>query len=78
MSPPYLSSGECYTGWVEPLLQRITEDSHVVALPIIEVINPDNFRFSVTSMQRVISKALSNLSINILKCLQQLLYFIFV
>jgi len=43
---------ECYEGWVEPLLSRIQEDRTVVALPVMEIINPDNFKFSVTSMQK--------------------------
>uniref|UniRef100_H2ZQ03 Glycosyltransferase 2-like domain-containing protein n=1 Tax=Ciona savignyi TaxID=51511 RepID=H2ZQ03_CIOSA len=44
---------ECYEGWAEPLLERISQDRTVVALPVMEIINPDNFKFSVTSMQRV-------------------------
>ena len=49
-------AGECYEGWVEPLLQRIKQDRKVVALPIMDIINPDNFKFSVTPMQRVRQK----------------------
>ncbi|XP_076808999.1 polypeptide N-acetylgalactosaminyltransferase 4-like [Clavelina lepadiformis] len=44
---------ECYEGWLEPLLERIKENRRVVALPIMEIINPDNFKFSVTPMQKV-------------------------
>uniref|UniRef100_F6VV46 Polypeptide N-acetylgalactosaminyltransferase n=1 Tax=Ciona intestinalis TaxID=7719 RepID=F6VV46_CIOIN len=44
---------ECYEGWAEPLLDRISRDRTVVALPVMEIINPDNFKFTMTPMQRI-------------------------
>ena len=36
---------ECNEKWIEPLLQRIYEDSSNVVSPIIDVINMDNFEY---------------------------------
>jgi len=43
---------ECYEAWVENLLNRISSNNQVVAVPIIEIINPDTFKFSLTPMYR--------------------------
>lgn len=36
---------ECNANWIEPLLQRVTEDKTRVVSPIIDVINTDNFEY---------------------------------
>jgi len=43
---------ECYEAWAENLLKRISENNKVVALPIMEIINPDTLKFSLTPMHR--------------------------
>lgn len=36
---------ECNENWLEPLLQRVTEDRTAVVCPIIDVISMDNFQY---------------------------------
>jgi polypeptide N-acetylgalactosaminyltransferase len=40
---------ECTTGWLEPLIDRIESNPTVVATPLIDWINADNFAYNVTS-----------------------------
>ena len=35
-------------GWLEPLLAPIVQDKSVVTVPIIDVINPDTFKYSAS------------------------------
>jgi polypeptide N-acetylgalactosaminyltransferase len=37
---------EVNTGWIEPLLYRIKENSKVLAMPVIDIINADTFAYS--------------------------------
>lgn len=39
-------AGECFHGWLEPLLARITEDETVVVSPDIVTIDLNTFEFS--------------------------------
>jgi polypeptide N-acetylgalactosaminyltransferase len=38
-----------FVGWLEPLLARITEDENVIAVPAIDHIDSDTFRYVATS-----------------------------
>lgn len=40
------STGECFHGWLEPLLARIAEDKTVVVSPDIVTIDLNTFQFS--------------------------------
>lgn len=40
------SAGECFHGWLEPLLARIAEDKTVVVSPDIVTIDLNTFKFS--------------------------------
>ncbi|CAH0557198.1 unnamed protein product [Brassicogethes aeneus] len=43
---------EVNMGWIEPLLGRIKENKHNVAMPIIDIINPDTFGYSSSPIVR--------------------------
>ena len=36
---------ECNVGWLEPMLARIKEDKKHVVMPVIDSVDPDNFRY---------------------------------
>lgn len=38
--------GECFYGWLEPLLARLVQEPTTVVSPSIAVINKDNLRFT--------------------------------
>ncbi|XP_035824697.1 polypeptide N-acetylgalactosaminyltransferase 5 [Aplysia californica] len=41
---------ECHVGWLEPLLERVSTDHKVVAVPIIDVINKKTFQYSASKL----------------------------
>lgn len=43
---------EVNVGYSEPLLSRIAEDRHVLAMPVIDIINPDTFAYSSSPLVR--------------------------
>lgn len=43
--PPVLCSGECFHGWLEPLLARIVEEPTAVVSPEISTIDLESFHF---------------------------------
>lgn len=43
---------EVNVGYVEPLLKRIKEDSHVLAMPVIDIINSDTFAYTSSPLVR--------------------------
>lgn len=43
---------EVNVGWCEPLLARIKENNTFVAMPIIDIINPDTFEYSSSPLVR--------------------------
>jgi len=43
---------ECNVNWVEPLLQRIKESASNVAVPIIDTIDPDTFKYKASPLVR--------------------------
>lgn len=45
ISTPLHCSGECFHGWLEPLLARIVEEPTAVVSPEITTIDLDSFQF---------------------------------
>lgn len=43
---------EVNVGYVEPLLKRIKEDHHVLAVPVIDIINADTFAYTSSPLVR--------------------------
>lgn len=43
---------EANVGYVEPLLNRIKDDRRVLAIPVIDIINPDTFAYSASPLVR--------------------------
>ncbi|CAG9862920.1 unnamed protein product [Phyllotreta striolata] len=43
---------EVNNGWIEPLLERIKEKQSNVVMPIIDIINPDTFKYSSSPLVR--------------------------
>lgn len=43
--PPCFYTGECFPGWLEPLLARITEQPTAVVSPKITAIDKNNLKF---------------------------------
>lgn len=43
---------EANVGYAEPLLQRIQENRHVLAIPVIDIINADTFAYSSSPLVR--------------------------
>lgn len=44
-SVPHLLAGECFNGWLEPLLARIAETPNAVVSPDITTIDLNTFEF---------------------------------
>lgn len=43
---------EANVGYAEPLLNRIKDDRHVLAIPVIDIINPDTFGYTASPLVR--------------------------
>lgn len=43
---------EANVGYIEPLLNRIKDDRHVLAIPVIDIINPDTFVYTPSPLVR--------------------------
>ncbi|KAK0039708.1 polypeptide N-acetylgalactosaminyltransferase 13 [Biomphalaria pfeifferi] len=44
------ASCECTTGWLQPLLQRIQNDNVSMAVPVVNAINADTFKYTAEPM----------------------------
>ena len=51
--PLLLKKKLLFSGWVEPLLDRIGRDSTTVVCPVIEVVSDENFQFTQTDASAV-------------------------
>lgn len=43
---------EANVGYAEPLLNRIKDDRHILAIPVIDIINPDTFGYTASPLVR--------------------------
>jgi polypeptide N-acetylgalactosaminyltransferase len=46
---------ECLPGWLQPLISEIFKDKHVIASPVVDVIQPNSLVFSYTSVKKGMS-----------------------